>query len=197
MSSVERSSGWLPGLIFLALSVLMWWAAQGWQEERAGQVSQAETTKRLLSRRDSASAESLRKQREVLTERRQALARRLAGGNSIEIARAELFYDVRQRCYEIKLTCTIRLSDATAAAAVKTSAGSGGGNADKSADPLSALGVQRVRAIVTGNLTTQDLVEVTEVFRRDPERQWRINRMQAKGRAFELDLERHFMTTGS
>jgi len=189
MAGSERSSGWLPGLLCLALAVLMWWGGEAWREQRQAQAQQLGTTKRLLAHRDSESAESLDAQRRAAAARRQALAVRLGKGESLEMARAQLVYDVRQRCYEIKLNCQIRLADALASTTVAKPD-------DPGADPLAGLGIQRVRAVVTGNLDGQDIAALSEIFQQDAQRLWRVNRVQIKAKSFEMDVERHLLAAG-
>lgn len=195
MVAGERSSGWLPGLISLALAVLLWWVGQGWQEDRQALSAQAATTKRLMAHRDSASEEALEANRRDAAARRQALVQRLGSAESQEMARAGLVYEVRQRCYEIKLNCQVRLAEslgtATADAAGKSDART------QSDDPLAGLGIQRVRAVVSGTLSNQEAVALTEIFQRDSQRQWKINRVQFKGKGFEMDVERLLMGTGN
>lgn len=192
----ERSSGWLPGLVSLALAVLLWWLGQGWYEDRQALSDQAATTRRLLAHRDSESAESLQAQRRDSTARRQALSQRLGSVESQEMARAGLVYEVRQRCYEIKLNCEIRLAEAVGPAIAVPVAKASDSRAQGS-DLLAELGIQTIRAVVTGTLSGQEAVALADIFQRDPQHQWKINRIQFKGKTFEMDVERMLMRIGN
>lgn len=196
MAGRDGSSGLLPGLVCMALAVVMWWAGQSWQEARQASAEQAGTAKRLLAHRSGESAASLEAQRKVVAERRAVIVHRLGHDESLEMARAGLVYELRQRCYEIKLNCQVRLADGLAATASTSAEASAPGAAKPGApnvDPLAELGVQRVRAVVSGTLDVQEISDLTVLFQRDVEHQWRVNRVQLKAKVFEMDIERHLI----
>lgn len=195
MPDSERSSGWLPALLCLAAAVVLWWIGEGWREDRRTSEGQAQTARRLLAHRDTASADALEAQRRVWVARKQALTSRLGTTDSSEMARAQLVYDVRERCYEIKLHCQVRLTESVVASA-SVAAGASAAAAGEPDDPLAELGIQRVRAVVTGILTGQDAFALPAVFQHDPQHQWKVNRIQFKGKSFEMDVERLLMAAG-
>lgn len=181
----------LPGLLALAAAALLWWWAEGWRDERSLVAQRISTTQRLLSSGGGAENRKMLEQRQmVLKQARADLQVRLDEEADIQLVRARLFYDLRQRCYEAKLNCLIRLGDAAAGSKRERSAAEG------SEDPLAKLGVSRVRATISGQLNEQELADVLSVFMRDDQRVWRFNRVQLKGRVFEIDIERHFQARG-
>jgi hypothetical protein len=112
------------------------------------------------------------------------------------MVRAELFYEVRQKCYEVKLNCLIRLSEAAPQASIGPAAKSAPVQDGEQAPGLDSLGVRRVRALVSGVLDSSDITELIARFRMDSQRQWRINSVKVKQRTFELDLEQHILSAG-
>jgi hypothetical protein len=201
MASGSGSSGLMPALLGLVAAVLLWWVGDQWREERAPIEAQVATTQRLLAHRETESMQSLERQRELAALLRQALVDRLNSGATMQMARAGLFYEIRQKCYEIKLNCQIRLAEAiptaSPGAGPVTSGAATNARSNTDADPLLALGIERVRATVSGAVENQDVLELLKVFLTDSKRQWRINRMQIKGQAFEFDLELHVIPARS
>ncbi len=177
----------LPGLLGLAAVALLWWVADGWSRDRETLGQQIATTHRLLQAAPQGAGDysALEARQQSLKLARTAWQERLADDADLQLVRARMFYDIRQRCYEVKLNCIIRLSEIEAS-------GKGGSKATPdSEDGLSKLGVSRVRATVSGSLGEQELADMLRAFTQDKTRVWRFNRIQIKGRAFEIDLERH------
>lgn len=185
-SELNQRRSTLPGLLGLAAAALLWWFGDQWHAERATVDQQVATTHRLL-RVDASDQERsvLAQQQAALRQARLAWQERLADDADLQLVRARMFYDLRQRCYDIKLNCLIRLSEVEASSAKSERA------ARAEEDPLSALGVNRVRATISGILGEQDLSDVLSAFSKDEHRVWRFNRVQVKARAFEIDIERH------
>lgn len=183
---IRRSA--LPGLLGLAAAALLWWFGDTWRTERATVDQQLATMQRLL-RTDTANEDrsTLEQRGAALRQARLAWQERLADEADLQLVRARLFYDLRQRCYDVKLNCLIRLSD-IAAADMNERKGAASG------DPLLTLGVSRARATISGLLGDQELGDVLSVFSQDGRRVWRFNRIQVKGRAFEIDIERHVVS---
>lgn len=191
-ASPSRAST-LPGLLAMVAAVLFWWQGDRFQSERTLVDQQRATSSRLLRGGESVGdAGALEAQRRQARDRRMAIERQLADDADLEMIRARTLYDLRQRCYTVKLNCIIRLSETQAEPAQGKPATEG--------DPSSALGklgVQRARALISGTLAEQDLTDVINAFMTDTDRVWRINRAQVKGRAFELDIERHVRAAGA
>ncbi len=182
----------LPGLLAIVAAVLLWWQGDRFQSERALVDQQMATSVRLLRGSETAPEDrTLEAQRRQARDKRLTIERQLADEADLEMIRARTLYDLRQRCYTVKLNCIIRLSEIDAGAA---QAKPGADSSPPSA--LGKLGVQRARAIISGTLADQDLTDVINAFMSDPERVWRINRVQVKGRAFEIDIERHVRVAG-
>lgn len=188
MINTEMSprSSVLPGLIGLAAAALLWWYGDGWRSDRILVDQQVATTKRLLSSGARAEDRSFLEQRQTTLKQAKAdLQSRLSDEADLQLVRARLFYDLRQRCYEVKVNCLIRLGESEPAKKKDRAADSG------PEDPLAKLGITRVRATISGQLSEQELSNVLSVFVQDEQRVWRFNRVQLKGRAFEIDIERH------
>lgn len=184
-----RPIGMLPGLLAVVAAVLVWWQGDRLQSERALIDQQVATSARLLRGSEASPDDaSLQTQRRQARERRLAIERQLADEADLEMIRARTLYDLRQRCYSVKLNCVIRLSE--------LEAGANPSSDGSTPSTLSKLGVQRARAMVSGTLADQELTDVIHAFMTDPDRVWRINRVQLKGRAFELDIERHVRAAG-
>lgn len=200
MAGSDSSSSTMPALLSLVAAVLLWWVGDQWRAEREPIEAQIATTQRLLAHRETESMQSLKRQRELAALLKQGLVDRLNSDATLQMVRAGLFYEVRQKCYEIKLNCQIRLADVSAIAPSGGPAASGvaaKGRSRADDDPLGLLGIERVRATVSGSVDNQDVLDVLEMFQADPKRQWRVNRMQIKGQSFEFDLEQHVIPAGS
>lgn len=188
MASIEsifrRST--LPGLLAFAGAVLLWWQGDQFLGQRHLVDQQIATAKRLLQGQGSGQGRAeLEQRRTALRQARTELEQRLTDDGDLELVRARMFYDLRQRCYAVKLNCLIRLSDLDTTASKTQDSGTA------AVDPLAKLGVNRVRATISGLLAEQELGDVLAAFTDDEQRVWHFNRVQLKGRAFELDIERH------
>lgn len=182
----------LKGLLGVIVALLAWTFADSLAEERKPIEQRKQTAQRLLAR-DGDDAAGLQARWRDAQARREGLVRRLTADEDVQLARARLYYELRERCSAMGLSCAIRLGesrrpgDAAALASAQPDAGRGG---------LERLGVQRLQARLSGQLGDRNIAELLQTFADDPVLQWRINRLQVRGKGFELDLERHLMPMG-
>jgi hypothetical protein len=181
-----RSSGTLPGLLAIAVAVLLWWQADQLHSRRILAGERVAAARQLLrAERTTADPASLRTRRLQLQTERRALEQRLVEHADMGLLRAQLYYDLRERCYAVKLNCLIRLAELEAADRPR-----GAASDTASDDSMARLGVRRLRATISGLLGEQELQDVLAAFSADEQRVWRFNRVQLKTRAFEIDIER-------
>lgn len=187
-----RSGSILPGLLAMAAAVLLWWQADQLHSQRilAGQ-SVAAARQLLRAERTTVDPAALRTRHLQVQSERRALEQRLTENADMDLLRAQLYYDLRQRCYTVKLNCLIRLAELEGADRPGGAASGAGSD-----EPLARLGVRRLRATISGLLGDQDLQDVLTAFSSDEQRVWRVNRVQVKSRAFELDIERLVQPAG-
>lgn len=177
----------LLGLLGLVLAVLVWALADGWAEQRRSLDQRKSTAARLLARESQAGGKDLAEAWLAARTRRAALLQRLQIDEGMETARARLYYELREHCAAVKLSCAIRLANSGKSSAAEVAAAEGS---------LEALGIQRIRIQVSGNLGDQDIRALLNSLAGDPAAQWRIKQIQVRGRAFELDVERHLVPGG-
>lgn len=203
MPSDKVSQGVLPGLVGIAAAIVMWWLAEPLREQGQGMRSEIATLRSGVSRNGPEPLKDLQIERDAAAARRASLQMRLDSEASLQMARAGLYYDIREKCSSIRLTCLIRLSDTNqpTAGAGRTAdrartlneATARGTDATAETDVLLDLGVVRARAVVSGNFAEQEPLALVRLFQQDPGAQWRVNRWSIKGSAFELDVERHLI----
>lgn len=188
MQPSERTAGgsMLAGLLAIAAAVLLWWQADHLRSQRTLAEQRLTAARQLLrAERTVADPAALRARRAQLQTERQTLEQRLTENADMELLRAQLYYELRQRCYTVKLNCLIRLADLESTEKPK------GKTPDAASDdPITRLGIRRLRATISGLLGEQDLQDVLAAFTADDKRVWRFNRVQVKTRAFEIDVER-------
>jgi hypothetical protein len=186
MAANAEASGWMPGLLAVIVALLAWSTTESWKDELAPLKQQKQAAQRLLARPAGALA-GLKEEQKTLAQMRDMLTLRLRSDSDLQAARAELFYAVREKCDALKLSCTVRLSDAQAAGATRSA----------EPDSLEALGVSRVRAVVSGGLADHEITALLRAFTEDTRVRWRIGRVQVRGKGFELELERHLVLQGA
>ncbi len=179
----------LLGLLGLVFSLLAWTVSDVWAEQRSALDQRKATAVRLLSRDALVQKDELRHAPEAANAQRESLLQRLRIDEGLETARARIYYELREHCVTVKLSCTIRLAEP-----VKESAVAGTGN---EAGTVEALGLQRVRVQVSGSLGDQGIDLLIHALAEDRVAQWRIKQVQLRGRAFELDIERHFVNSAA
>ena len=185
MSDAVRRPKPLLGLIACVVLMLAWWAGDGWRSERTSIEQRKATAVRLAARLTVAGAgetgrpaqgqQSARKLREDLSAR-------LLVNKSLQAARAEVYYELRERCAAVKLRCVIRLSEPTSRPA-QAQPGS-------TPAPEGLVGVQRLQARLSGNLSEQAIQTLLDEFAPGRSEYWRVLQVQVKGRGFELEVER-------
>jgi len=188
VQDTERTAGgsMLVGLLAIAAAVLLWWQADHLRSQRTLAEQRVSAARQLLrAERAAAEPAGLRARRAQLQTERRTIEQRLTENADMELLRAQLYYELRQRCYTVKLNCLIRLADLESADKPKGTAPDAASD-----DPLSRLEIRRLRATISGLLGEQDLQDVLAAFTADEQRVWRFNRVQVKTRAFEIDVER-------
>lgn len=183
----------LKGLLGVIVALLAWTVADSLAEERKPIEQRKQTAQRLLSR-ETADATDLRARWLEAQSRREALVRRLSADEDVQLARARLYYELRERCARVGLSCSIRLGENRQ---VPSPSAGTPAPADAVRGGLERLGVQRLQARLSGQVGERGIAELLQTFADDSDLQWRVNRLQLRGKGFELDIERHLMSAGS
>lgn len=194
--SFAPTSGALPprlsGLLALVAAILVWY---GWVEvsDQLEATAASAATLHKLERRGVVSArEDLAQARRYASQQRQGLERRLRSVRTEQMLRAEAFYEFRQKCQEVQMTCLIKLITP-----VDGSAAGEAGSTVPESEPLEELNIRRIRVLVSGNLGKSDIQGLLDLVRKDPHKQWRVNELKVKRSVFELDVEQHVMASPS
>jgi sugar-specific transcriptional regulator TrmB len=186
-----RGSRWLPALLCVAAAVVVWTLADDQRAKLPSLVQQLKTAQGLLDRMQGDGSAAAEATARGLRDQRQAWQQRLASTDNEAVARAQAVHTLRQACIDALATqCTVRLSDEVAARGPAVPAT---GNAAGTAATLDALGIRKARAVVSGAFQTQELETLVAALQNDPRHHWRINGLQVRGNAFDLDVERHFI----
>lgn len=185
----------LLGMLGIIVAVLAWTAADAWVVERQALEQRKATAARLLARHSLQEGQGAAIAGLAARTQRDELLQRLRLDEGLETARARVYYELREHCAAVKLSCSIRLADSGSAAGARAG-GAGTGTEVTEAGSLEALGIQRLRAQVSGSLAEQDITALLLVLSGDAAAQWRIKQLQLRGRGFELDVERLLVPAG-
>ncbi len=178
----------LFGLIGCVVALMAWTLADEWHTERSTTEGRKATAVRLLARDFRVGDDHQRELASQLQSRRELLMQRLAIPDSLETGRARVYYELREHCSAVGVTCNIQLSEAGKAAQVASNVAEPGS--------LEALGIRRVLAKVSGSVGNKDVTALLIALANDSKGHWRVRQVQLRGRGFELEVERHMVPNG-
>lgn len=195
----------LPALLAVVVAIVLWVAGDELadrvkaQDERLAAAS-------LVARRssDATDLNRLKQDAETARTQRRALEDKLRSDDDLQLVRAKMVYELRQKCAAAGVSgCNVRLSeDANAAtgqagtgaglaAPPRPNAGTVPGAGTAEGASLAKLGVQRVRATLSGSFRDREFVNLSNGLVGETKAQWRINGLVVRAASFELDVERH------
>ncbi len=194
----------LPALLGLVVAIVLWVAG----DELADRVKAQDTqlaSANVAARRtsDTTDLDRLKADAETARAQRRMLESKLRTDDDVQLVRAKMVYDLRLKCAAAGVAgCNVRLSeDGGSTTGASTTAGApspatrvatGATAAGSSEAPtLAKLGVQRVRAIVSGSFRDREFITLSNGLVAEANAQWRINGLVVRAASFELDVERH------
>lgn len=194
----------LPALLGLVVAIVLWVAGDELADRVKAQDSQLASAQ-LAARRTSDATDlgRLKADAETARAQRRMLEAKLRTDDDVQLIRAKMVYDLRLKCAAAGVTsCNVRLSEdggastgtGTAVGAPATAprvATSGTSASGGDAPTLAKLGVQRVRAIVSGSFRDREFIALSNGLVAEANAQWRINGLVVRAASFELDVERH------
>jgi hypothetical protein len=184
-SRSETSASNLWPLLSMIAAIIMWWGADELRQRvRETDVQLASAAKRV-SRGSAQEVSAQQDEARRVEVKRRNLAERLASGESEQMTRAKLVFDLRQKCHAVPLVCQVRLADLSSAESLRQRATDTAGELS-----LETLGISRARAVLSGNFKSGELLGLYTTFAQDVDAQWKINALVVKGNSFELDVER-------
>lgn len=187
-SAPEAPPSNLWPLLSVIAAILMWLGADILRERVLETEAQITAASARMSR--GSLQEITKREDEVrqLEAKRQSLAQRLASGETEQMTRAKLVFELRQKCNAVPVVCQIRLADLSNAESSRQRS-----SATNEEPDLEALGISRARAVLSGSFKSGELLGLYSVFAQDESSQWKVNALLVKGNSFELDVERLVM----
>lgn len=186
-TATPNSGAGLWRLIALAAAICLWVGADELRLMTEPLELQQQAAAARVQRGSAVEISARKEEARLLEAARQQLQARLLNGDSDQMVRAKLVYDLRQKCELAHLSCTIRLAEQTGSANLSAS------QQGKAGDELAALGVARARAILQGSFKTDEVQALYQGFATDTSMQWKVNGVVVKGNSFEMDVERLVM----